>query len=76
MTQPMATFVVEYPCDRRCQVELDLSEIHARFTHGQMLRVAEGVHLEAHEAAAVRVFSPRPEAVVRAGVLSSVGVTA
>jgi hypothetical protein len=68
----MATFVVEYPCDRRCQVELDLSDIHLRFTHGQMLRTAEDAHLEAHEADAVKVFSPRPEVVVRAGVLDSV----
>jgi hypothetical protein len=67
----MATFVVEYPCDRRCQVELDLSDIHLRFTHGQMLRTADGVHLEAHEADAVKVFNPRAEVVVRAGVLDA-----
>ena len=64
--EPTATFVVEYPCDRGCQVELDLSDIHLRYTHGQMLRAAEDAHLAAHQRELVRVFSPRPEVTVRA----------
>lgn len=74
MIEPMAALVVEYPCDRRCQVELDLDGIHIRFTHGQMLRTAEDAHLAAHEVDPVKVFRPRPEAVVRAGLVASGGV--
>lgn len=73
MSDPMATFVVEYPCARRCQVELDLSDIHLRFTHAQMLRAAEDAHLAAHEADPVRAFRPRPEAIVRAGLVATSG---
>jgi len=66
MTAPMATLVVEYPCARRCQVELDLTDIHIRFTHGQMLRAAESAHLQAHERAAVKTLTVGSGATVRA----------
>lgn len=73
MSDLAATFVVEYPCDRMCQVELDLSDIHNRFTRGQMLRTAEDAHVEAHGREPVRVFSPRPEVTVRAALVAAVG---
>jgi hypothetical protein len=43
-----AMFSVEYACDRRCQVEFDLSDVHIRFTLGQMLASVEMAHDKAH----------------------------
>lgn len=70
MSEPMAMLVVEYACDRGCQVELDLSDIHLRYTHRQMLGAAEDAHLAAHGREPVRVFSPRPEVTVRAALVA------
>lgn len=64
-----ATLTVEYACERRCQVELDLEEVHIRFTLGQMLVAANGAHEAAHLAAPTKVFRHRPELLVRAGTL-------
>lgn len=59
-----ATLTVEFGCDRRCQVELDLSEMHIRFTLGQMLTVVGCAHDGAH-ASVQSVFSYQKTALVR-----------
>jgi hypothetical protein len=66
MTTLMATLVVEYGCTRSCQVEFDLTDVHAKYTHGQMLRTVESAHLKAHEREAVKVCTPIPDVTVRA----------
>lgn len=64
-----ATLNVEFHCDRRCQVEFDLEDVHVRFTLGQMLSIAQSAHTDAHAAKPVKVFRYRPEVLVRAGTL-------
>ena len=64
-----ATLTVEYACDRRCQVEFDMENLHIRFTLGQMLVVTDGAHEAAHLATPTKVFRHRPEVLVRAGTL-------
>jgi hypothetical protein len=44
-----ATFVVEYPCDQFCRIEVDLSGEHDRVTLQQMREKADGVHKRVHE---------------------------
>lgn len=46
--RPEATFIVEYPCEQHCRVEVDMAAIHMRFTHRQMLNHADGIHEERH----------------------------
>lgn len=48
MPDPSPMFTVEYPCARHCRGELDLSGIHLRFTHGQMLRRLDELHDRLH----------------------------
>ena len=48
-TGPMATFVVEYPCELHCRIEVDLDRAHLRFTHRQMLQSAHAEHKKAHQ---------------------------
>ena len=48
-TGPQAMFVVEYPCDRFCRIEVDLSGERSQVTLQQMREKADGVHQQAHE---------------------------
>lgn len=65
-----ATLTVEFGCDRACQVELDLDDVHIRFTLGQMLERARLAHADAHAREwPTRVFAWRDDVLVRAAVL-------
>lgn len=67
-----STLTVEFDCERGCQVELDLSDMHIRMTLGMMQQRAEHAHKAAHEAEPVKVFAFRSGvncSLVRAGVL-------
>lgn len=46
--QPEETFLVAYPCQLRCLVEVDLTGIHSQFTHRQMRVKADALHQEMH----------------------------
>lgn len=48
-TVPQATFVVEYPCDRFCRIEVDLSGERGQVTLQQMREKADGLHQPLHE---------------------------
>lgn len=48
--KPQAVFVVEYPCELHCSVELDLSDMHKQFTLRQMWQGADHQHEKAHAA--------------------------
>lgn len=42
-------FVVEYPCDRFCRIEVDLSGERGQLTLQQMWEKADGLHHQVHE---------------------------
>ena len=42
-------FVVEYPCDRFCRIEVDLSGEPGQLTLQQMRQQADGLHHRVHE---------------------------
>jgi hypothetical protein len=64
------SFAVDYDCERRCQAEFDLTEVHRQFRLAQMLRHADAAHVEAHLAEPpVKVFRFHGRTVVRASVL-------
>ena len=44
-----ATFVVEYPCDRFCRIEVDLSAEPGQTTLLQMRKKADEAHQRVHE---------------------------
>jgi hypothetical protein len=44
-----AMFVVEYPCDRFCRVEVDLTGERGQVTLQQMHEKADGLHQRIHE---------------------------
>jgi hypothetical protein len=68
-----ATFTTEFDCDRACQVEFQLDDVHVRFTLGQMLGQANRAHTEAHAAdVPVKVFPWHGPTLVRAAVLPAV----
>ena len=46
---PQATFVVEYPCDRFCRVEVDLSGERGQVTLQQMREKTDGLHQRIHD---------------------------
>ena len=46
---PQAMFVVEYPCDRFCRVEVDLSGERGQLTLQQMREKADASHERIHE---------------------------
>jgi hypothetical protein len=48
-TGPQAMFVVEYPCDRFCRIEADLSGERSHVTLQQMQDKADGLHQQVHE---------------------------
>jgi hypothetical protein len=46
---PQAMLVVEYPCDRFCRIEVDLSGERSQATLQQMLDKAADLHQGVHE---------------------------
>jgi hypothetical protein len=46
---PQATFVVEYPCDRFCRIEVDLSGESNEVTLRQMRQMSDRLHEQEHE---------------------------
>jgi hypothetical protein len=45
---PAPSFVVEYPCETHCRIEVDLAGTHLRFTLRQMQQLANIEHDKAH----------------------------
>lgn len=46
---PQAMFVVEYPCDRFCRIEVELIGERGTTTLEQMWEKADGMHRRVHE---------------------------
>jgi hypothetical protein len=46
---PQATFVVEYPCDRFCRIEVEVSDERSHVTLQQLWEKADGLHRHIHE---------------------------
>ena len=70
MAEPMATLIVDHDCDRRCTVEYDLSDVHARVTHRQMLLHVKHAHDAAHKADPPRrAYRYDGNVIVKAGAL-------
>ena len=46
---PQAMFVVEYPCDRFCRIEVDLGGERGQVTLQQLWERADGQHQQEHE---------------------------
>lgn len=67
LTPSAATFTVHFGCDRACEVELDLDDVHGQTRLTQLLARAEAAHKEAHDTAnPQRVFRWGKAALVRA----------
>jgi hypothetical protein len=49
ITGSQAMFVVEYPCDRFCRIEVDLSGERSQVTLEQMREKADGLHQRGHQ---------------------------
>ena len=49
VTGPQAMLVVEYPCDRFCRIEVDVSGEAGRATLQQIREKADGLHRNVHE---------------------------
>lgn len=52
--EPEETFMVAYPCDKHCVVEVDVSDAHSRYTVRQMREKADVEHKRRHGPIAVR----------------------
>ena len=48
-TGPQAMFVVEYPCDRFCRIEVDLTSERSHVTLQQLREKADGLHQREHQ---------------------------
>ena len=48
-TGPQAMLVVEYPCDRFCRIEVDLSAERSQVTLQQLREKADQLHRRVHE---------------------------
>jgi len=46
---PQAMFVVEYPCDRFCRIEVELTGERSQITLQQLWDKADGMHRRVHE---------------------------
>lgn len=46
---PQAMFVVEYPCDRFCRIEVELTGEPSHVTLQQLWEKADGMHRRVHE---------------------------
>jgi hypothetical protein len=55
---PQAMLVVEYPCDRFCRIEVDLSGERSHATLHQMREKADSLHQRVHEPEASEVTTP------------------
>ncbi|MEV4348767.1 hypothetical protein AB0J83_30285 [Actinoplanes sp. NPDC049596] len=64
---PQATFVVEYPCDLFCRIEIEVAGEHSQVTLEQMWAKADEQHRHIHEpdAAAEPTPAAEPEALRR-----------
>ncbi|MEV8507062.1 hypothetical protein AB0368_19930 [Actinoplanes sp. NPDC051475] len=60
-TGPQAMFVVEYPCDRFCRIEVDLSGERGQVTLQQLREKAEGLHQRVHEPELAEAEAPAVE---------------
>ena len=49
ITGPQAMLVVEYPCDRFCRIEVDLSGERSQVTLQQLPEKADRLHQRVHE---------------------------
>ena len=47
--RPQAMFVVEYPCDRFCRIEVELTGERGQGTVQQLWETADGMHRRVHE---------------------------
>jgi hypothetical protein len=47
--RPQATFVVEYPCDRFCRIEIELGGVSGDVTLQQLWEKGDGQHRRIHE---------------------------
>lgn len=66
----MPSFLVEYPCERRCTVEYDLADVHTRVTRGQMLLHTKDAHDAAHKVDPPRkAYRYDQDVIVKAGAL-------
>ncbi|HET6481090.1 MAG TPA: hypothetical protein VFG35_13780 [Actinoplanes sp.] len=48
-TGPQSTFVVEYPCDQFCRIEVDVSGERGHLSLQQMREKADALHKQIHE---------------------------
>ncbi len=48
MTDSIEFFTVEYRCDWACRIELDLTDLHDRFTRARMRKLVNDCHLMVH----------------------------
>jgi hypothetical protein len=55
---PQAMFVVEYPCDRFCRIEVDVSGERSQVTLQQMREKADGLHQQVHEPGLAEADAP------------------
>ena len=55
---PQATFVVEYPCDRFCRIEVELAGERSQVTLQQLWEKADGMHRRVHEPELAEVEVP------------------
>jgi hypothetical protein len=62
-----ATFVVDFPCERLCRVEFDLTDVHVHFRYSQMLQHVTRAHAAAHAVAPTNSFQYGADTMVRAG---------
>jgi hypothetical protein len=56
LTDPQVTFVVSYPCEKFCIVEIELDAANKQFTQNQMRKLADTRHDTAHR----KVYEPVP----------------
>ena len=66
-TGPQAMLVVEYPCDRFCRIEVDLSGERNQITLQQLREKADRSHRQVHEPELTEADAPtvEPEATGR-----------
>ena len=64
---PQATFVVEYPCDRFCHIEVELIGERGTVTLQELWEKADGMHRREHEPETAEAEAPvvEPEALRR-----------
>ncbi|MFI5894996.1 hypothetical protein ACIA5D_33345 [Actinoplanes sp. NPDC051513] len=55
---PQATFVVEYPCDRFCRIEVELTGERSQITLQQLWEKADGIHRRVHEPGLAELGAP------------------